>query len=159
MTQLAARLGSLLRARGATVATAESCTGGLIAAAITDVAGSSAWFERGWITYANSAKVELLGVPLAFIQDFGAVSEPVVAAMVQGACAASGAAFGIAVSGVAGPDGGSADKPVGTVWFAFATPEGIVTDRQRFGGDRAAVRAAAVEYALEQLVSLMEGGA
>ncbi|TJZ74068.1 CinA family protein [Chitiniphilus eburneus] len=153
---LAAELGCLLAARGATVTTAESCTGGLIAGAITDVPGSSAWFERGFVTYANLAKIDMLDVPPVFIQGLGAVSEPVAAAMAQGACERAGAQYAVAVSGVAGPDGGSADKPVGTVWFAWATPTGIVTERQQFGGDRAAVRAATVRHALARLVALIE---
>lgn len=152
----AALLGELLQRRGATVTTAESCTGGLIAGAITDVPGSSAWFERGFVTYANVAKIEMLDVPPAFIDGLGAVSEPVVAAMVQGACERAGAAYGIAVSGIAGPEGGSAEKPVGTVWFAWATPAGIITDQQRFAGDRASVRAATVRHALMRLNALIE---
>ncbi|GAA5787110.1 nicotinamide-nucleotide amidohydrolase PncC [Chitiniphilus shinanonensis] len=155
---LAAELGCLLAARGASVTTAESCTGGLIAGAITDVPGSSAWFERGFVTYANVAKVDMLDVPPAFIQGLGAVSEPVVAAMAQGACERAGAQYAVAVSGVAGPDGGSPDKPVGTVWFAWATPQGIVTERQQFPGDRAAVRAATVRHALARLVALIQDG-
>ncbi|WP_255987284.1 CinA family protein [Chitinolyticbacter albus] len=152
----AALLGELLLQRGATVTTAESCTGGLIAGAITDVPGSSAWFERGYVTYANDAKIDMLDVPPAFIQGLGAVSEPVVAAMVQGACERAGARYGIAVSGIAGPDGGTPDKPVGTVWFAWATPAGIVTERRVFAGDRASVRAATVRHALARLNHLIE---
>ncbi|MBM3115330.1 CinA family protein [Jeongeupia naejangsanensis] len=153
---LAAELGRLLLARGQSVTTAESCTGGLIAGAITDIAGSSNWFNRGFITYSNSAKVDMLDVPPAFIQGLGAVSEPVVAAMVQGAMAAASAEWGIAVSGVAGPGGGSADKPVGTVWFGLGTPAGIVTERCVFDGDRAAVRHQTVAHGLDRLVQLIK---
>ncbi|QKJ65635.1 CinA family protein [Deefgea piscis] len=153
---LASELGQLLLARGETVATAESCTGGLIAGAMTEIAGSSAWFERGYITYANQAKVSLLDVPAAFIDGLGAVSEPVVAAMAQGAADGAAARWAVAVSGVAGPTGGSVDKPVGTVWFAFATPEGIHTEKQVFAGNRSAVRMATVYHALLRLVALVK---
>ena len=137
------------------LATAESCTGGMIAAACTDLAGSSTWFERGFVTYSNEAKTQMLGVDAALITQHGAVSEAVVRAMVQGAIAHSRAQVAIAVTGVAGPTGGSAAKPVGTVWFGFATPAGVVTEVQRFAGDRAAVRAATVEHAFERLLALL----
>ena len=137
------------------LATAESCTGGMIAAACTDLAGSSAWFERGFVTYSNEAKTQMLGVDAALITQHGAVSEAVVRAMAQGAIANSRAQVAIAVTGVAGPTGGSAAKPVGTVWFGFATPAGVVTEVQRFAGDRAAVRAATVEHAFERLLALL----
>lgn len=133
------------------LATAESCTGGLIAGACTDLAGSSAWFERGFVTYSNEAKTELLGVDAALIAAHGAVSEPVVRAMVLGALQHSRAQVAVAVTGVAGPTGGSAEKPVGTVWFGWATPAGVHTEVQRFDGDRAAVRSATVRHALEEL--------
>ncbi|UXY13940.1 CinA family protein [Chitiniphilus purpureus] len=152
---LAAELGQLLAARGATVTTAESCTGGLIAAAITEAPGSSAWFERGFVTYSNAAKTEMLDVPPAFIEALGAVSEPVVAAMAQGACLRAGTHYAMAVSGIAGPGGGSPDKPVGTVWFAWATPHAIVTECRHWPGERAAVRSAAVQHALSRLVALL----
>jgi nicotinamide-nucleotide amidase len=134
------------------MATAESCTGGLIAAACTDLAGSSAWFERGLVTYSNEAKTDLLGVPAELIAQQGAVSEAVARAMVTGALARSRAQVAVAVTGVAGPGGGSASKPVGTVWLAWATPQGLWSERQLFAGDRAAVRQATVEHALAQLV-------
>lgn len=137
------------------MATAESCTGGMIAAACTDLSGSSAWFERGFVTYSNEAKTELLGVDPALIQMHGAVSEPVARAMVLGAVARSHARVAVAVTGVAGPTGGSADKPVGTVWFGFATPDGVVTEMRRFDGDRAAVRGATVQHALVRLRELL----
>jgi nicotinamide-nucleotide amidase len=146
------QLASLLVARGWSLATAESCTGGMIAAACTDLAGSSAWFERGFVTYSNAAKMELLGVPAPLIEQHGAVSEPVARAMAQGALTHSPARVSVAVTGVAGPTGGSAAKPVGTVWFGFAVDGQFTTELQRFDGDRAAVRAAAVRHALDGLV-------
>lgn len=149
------------------LATAESCTGGMIAAACTDMAGSSAWFERGFVTYANAAKTELLGVPAELIDQHGAVSEPVVRAMVQGAVARSRAQVAVAVTGVAGPTGGSPGKPVGTVWLGWCIPGGPVHQGQahvttaccHFPGDRAAVREATVQHALGQLAQLLRHGA
>ena len=140
------------------LATAESCTGGLIAGACTDLAGSSAWFERGFVTYSNAAKTEQLGVDATLIGTYGAVSEPVVRAMVLGALQHSRAQVAVAVTGVAGPSGGSADKPVGTVWFGWATPAGVHTEVQHFAGDRAAVRAATVHHALVKLEALLGAG-
>jgi nicotinamide-nucleotide amidase len=156
MLGLATELGRVLLARGQSVTTAESCTGGLIAGAITDIAGSSAWFERGFITYSNEAKMDMLAVPPEFFAKLGAVSEPVVAAMVQGACLLANAEWGVAVSGVAGPAGGSVDKPVGTVCFAFAGPTGIITEQELFDGDRAEVRKQTVRHALIRLIELIE---
>ncbi len=138
------------------LATAESCTGGLIAGACTDLAGSSAWFERGFVTYSNAAKTEMLGVDANLIAQHGAVSEAVVRAMVQGALAHSRAQVALAVTGVAGPSGGSADKPVGTVWFGWATPHGVHTTLRQFAGDRAAVRAVTVQHALAHLHTLLQ---
>lgn len=138
------------------LATAESCTGGLIAAACTDLAGSSNWFERGFVTYSNEAKTELLGVDAALIAQHGAVSEAVVRAMVQGALAHSHAQVAIAVTGVAGPTGGSVDKPVGTVWFGWATPQGRQSEVKFFKGNRATVRLATVRHALQKLTGLLE---
>ena len=138
------------------LATAESCTGGLIAAACTDLAGSSAWFERGFVTYSNDAKTEMLGVDAALIAQHGAVSEEVVRAMVQGALAHSRAQVALAVTGVAGPSGGSAEKPVGTVWLGWATPAGVTTEKCLFEGDRAAVRRATVHHAVRKLLGLLE---
>ncbi|MBT3067315.1 CinA family protein [Rhodoferax sp. U11-2br] len=137
------------------LATAESCTGGLIAAACTDLAGSSLWFERGFVSYSNAAKTELLGVPAKLIAQHGAVSEPVARAMATGALAHSHAQVAVAVTGVAGPGGGSVDKPVGTVWFGWATPSGLFSESQHFAGDRAAVRAATVQHALTRLLALL----
>ena len=152
-----ATLADALRARGWRIATAESCTGGLIAAACTDLAGSSDWFDRGFVTYSNQAKTEMLGVDAALIADQGAVSEAVALAMAEGALRRSRADLTVAVTGVAGPGGGSAAKPVGTVWLAWAgrAADGSVQSRawlQRFDGDRAAVRQATVAAALQGLL-------
>ena len=155
---LVQRLAELLLLHGWMLVSAESCTGGLIAAACTDLAGSSQWFERGFVSYANAAKTELLGVDAALIARCGAVSEPVARAMATGALERSAAQVAVAVTGVAGPGGGSADKPVGTVWFAWATPNGVVSERQQFGGDRAAVRQATVQHALATLLTLLNTG-
>lgn len=150
---LSAEVGErLLRARQS-VTTAESCTGGWIAKAITDIPGSSAWFERGFVTYSNAAKAELIGVQDATLADYGAVSAEVVREMAQGALQAAQANYAIAVSGVAGPDGGSLLKPVGTVWFGFATAQGkVVAHLQHFSGDRQQVRRQATAWALRTLL-------
>jgi nicotinamide-nucleotide amidase len=152
---LTADLAKILLQKGWLLASAESCTGGMIAAACTDLAGSSRWFERGFVTYSNAAKAELLGVDAALITRCGAVSEEVARAMAQGALAHSHAQAALAVTGIAGPDGGSADKPVGTVWFGWATPAGVFSEVQRFGGDRASVRQATVLHALGRLRELL----
>jgi len=140
------------RARGLRLATAESCTGGLIAATLTAIAGSSDVFDRGFVTYADAAKREVLGVPAELIADNGAVSEPVARAMAEGALGASGAGLAVAVTGIAGPGGGTEAKPVGLVHLAAALA-GAGTRHQRhvFGGDRTAVRVATVEAALSML--------
>ena len=162
-TELTHALAQALMQHGWMLATAESCTGGLIAARCTDLAGSSDWFERGFVTYSNEAKHELLGVDMALIAEHGAVSEAVAQAMALGALRHSQAQVAVAVTGIAGPSGGSADKPVGTVWFAWALPSDtgptlgaetawVKTECQRFDGDRAAVRAATVHHALDTLV-------
>ena len=145
----------LLLKKGWMLSTAESCTGGMIAAHCTDLGGSSQWFERGFVTYSNAAKAEMLGVDAELITTHGAVSEPVARAMAAGALQHSAAQVAVAVTGIAGPSGGSTDKPVGTVWFAWATPQGVVSETQWFGGDRVAVRAATVEHALRGLVRLL----
>ncbi len=149
---LADRLGHAALARGAMIATAESCTGGLIAGAITAIAGSSAWFERGFVTYSNLAKEQQLGVAPSTIARYGAVSEETARAMAEGAVRGARAQWAVAVTGIAGPDGGSPDKPVGTVWFAWAGPHHLQTLRRQFEGDRTAVREASVRVALEGLV-------
>jgi nicotinamide-nucleotide amidase len=135
--------------------TAESCTGGMIAAACTDLAGSSDWFERGFVSYSNDAKTELLDVQAQLLLSEGAVSEAVARAMVRGALAHSHAQVAVAVTGVAGPTGGSPVKPVGTVWFGFAVPGQVITEKRHFDGDRAAVRAATVRHAFTRLVELL----
>ena len=155
ITELTARLAELMQGRGLMLATAESCTGGMIAAACTDLAGSSAWFERGFVSYSNAAKTQLLGVPADCIASHGAVSEPVARAMAQGALTHSAAQVAVAVTGVAGPGGGSPDKPVGTVWIAWAMADQVRAERMQFSGDRAAVRQATVEHALQGLVALL----
>ncbi len=139
-----------------TVATAESCTGGLIAGALTDVAGSSAVVDRGFVTYSNEAKVAMLGVPMELIDTHGAVSEPVARAMVQGALANAPVDCAVAVTGIAGPGGGSVEKPVGLVHLAAARREGagVLLDRRVFPGDRNAVREATVRRALEMLLEV-----
>ena len=134
------------------LATAESCTGGLIAAACTDLSGSSAWFERGFVSYSNHAKADMLGVDAGLIERHGAVSEEVARAMARGAVAHSRAQIAVAVTGVAGPTGGSRDKPVGTVWFGWNIQGQLYSEVQHFEGDRAAVRAATVHHALRQLL-------
>jgi len=152
LMQLSEQVGQALNARGATVTTAESCTGGWVAKVITDVAGSSAWFGRSFITYSNEAKAQMIGVKSATLEQHGAVSEPVVVEMAIGALRAARADYAISVSGIAGPDGGSDAKPVGTVWFGFASARGEgITRRECFAGDREAVRRQATAYALKTL--------
>ena len=151
--ELAVSLGVALTARGWMAATAESCTGGLIAGAITDVPGSSGWFERGFVTYSNEAKIELLGVRPDTLSRFGAVSEETARAMVAGALERSRADVAVAVTGVAGPTGGTPEKPVGLVWLAWGVRGAAVeAASRRFPGNRAAVREAAVAVALAGLL-------
>jgi nicotinamide-nucleotide amidase len=152
------QLANALRARGWRMATAESCTGGLIAAACTAVAGSSDWFERGFVTYSNEAKTQLLGVPAALIAAHGAVSEAVAGAMAQGALQHAPVQLAVAVTGIAGPGGAVPGKPVGTVWLGLASPQGVQTELLQLGGDRSAVRAATVTAALERLVRAAADG-
>ena len=154
---LAALLGETLRRNGAQVSTAESCTGGGISDAITRVPGSSAWFEVGYVTYSNRQKTALLGVPELLLAQVGAVSREVVEAMVLGAQRLSNARYAVAVSGIAGPDGGTPNKPVGTVWLAWADGDRVCSQSRRFDGDRAAVRAQTVHCALNGLLSLSRG--
>ena len=152
---LVEQLARLLLDKGQRLATAESCTGGLIAGACTDVAGSSKWFECGFVTYSNDAKTEMLRVDAALLKRRGAVSEQAAQAMAQGALTHSHAQVAVAVTGVAGPTGGSRAKPVGTVWFGFVVPGQLITEKQHFDGDRAAVRAATVRHALIRLTELL----
>jgi nicotinamide-nucleotide amidase len=150
--QLSEKVGQALKAQGATVTAAESCTGGWIAKTLTDVAGSSAWFERGFVTYSNEAKSQMIGVSAVTLEQHGAVSEPVVVEMAVGALRAARASYAISVSGIAGPDGGSDEKPVGTVWFGVASATGQgVTQRECFAGDRESVRRQATAFALQLL--------
>ncbi|ENA5972258.1 nicotinamide-nucleotide amidase [Escherichia albertii] len=152
LMQLSEQVGLALKARVATVTTAESCTGGWVAKVITDIAGSSAWFERGFVTYSNEAKAQMIGVREETLAQHGAVSEPVVVEMAIGALKAARADYAVSISGIAGPDGGSEENPVGTVWFAFASASGEgITRRECFSGDRDAVRRQATAYALQTL--------
>ncbi len=153
---LVTRLATLLLAADQRVCTAESCTGGLIAKTLTDLAGSSDWFERGFVTYSNAAKHEMLAVPVSVIEDYGAVSEAVATAMAKGALRHSHADFAIAVTGVAGPGGGSVEKPVGTVWIAGASAKQQSAKLCQFDGERDAVRDATLIAALELLLDLIE---
>jgi nicotinamide-nucleotide amidase len=147
------RLAAILQEKGWMLATAESCTGGLIAAACTEVSGSSNWFERGFVTYSYESKTDMLGVDSALIATHGAVSEVVARAMAFGAVRQSRAQVSVAVTGIAGPTGGTDDKPVGTVWFGFMVDGVLTSETRRFDGDRAAVRAATVQHALAALLA------
>ncbi|GGX99656.1 hypothetical protein GCM10007160_29240 [Litchfieldella qijiaojingensis] len=158
LTTLAERLGELCRAKGVHVTAAESCTGGGVASTITDVAGSSDYFETGYVTYANTAKTRLLGVPESLLEAHGAVSREVVEAMVAGACRDSGAQWGVAISGVAGPGGGSEAKPVGTVWLAWGDERRQEAEHYLFSGDRRAIREQAVREALIGLIVRLDAG-
>ena len=147
------KVSAALLARGLTLATAESCTGGWIAKCCTDRAGSSGWFERGFVTYSNEAKSELLDVAAGLLETEGAVSEAVARAMAAGALRNSRADVALAVTGIAGPDGGVPDKPVGTVWFGWAVAGGrVAAECRRFAGDRDAIRRQAVRHALDGLL-------
>jgi len=159
MKELAKKLGAALRSRAAVLATAESCTGGWAAQAVTAIPGSSAWFERGFVTYSNAAKMELLGVREATLQTRGAVSEDTAREMALGALERSAATVALAITGIAGPDGGTAEKPVGTVCFAWAQKERAVkSETRRFAGDREAVRRQSVEHALRGVLKALDAG-
>lgn len=144
-------VGQALMAGGAWLAVAESCTGGLLAARITDVPGASAWFDRGVVTYSNRAKQDLLAVPEALLAAHGAVSGPVAEAMASGLRRRAEVDWTVAVTGIAGPGGGTPEKPVGTVWIAWAGPPGVSSERHQFEGDRAAVRRQTVNISLRGL--------
>ena len=151
---LASQLGAQLQSRGEWLTLAESCTGGGVASAVTAIAGSSAWFDRGFVTYSNAAKVEMLGVPETTLERHGAVSEATARAMAQGALRHSRADWAIAITGIAGPSGGTPEKPVGTVCFAWAQKEGgCEAQTAHFTGDRAAVRAQSVSHALRGILA------
>ncbi len=157
MEELAAQVGAKLKSHGLMLATAESCTGGGVAQAITDVAGSSLWFERGFITYSNAAKQQMLSVREESLEQYGAVSEMVVREMVAGALWHSSAQIALAVSGIAGPGGGTAEKPVGTVWFAWGLRDGEThASLHHIDGNRADVRNNAVMIALQGVLALVE---
>jgi len=157
LIELATRAGARLKTRGALLATAESCTGGWVAQAVTAVAGSSDWFERGFVTYSNASKCEMLGVSEDTLARHGAVSEPTAREMAAGALEASRASVAVAITGVAGPSGGSADKPVGMVCFAWAQRGGAARcETRHFEGDREAVRRASVIRALEGLIEVLD---
>jgi nicotinamide-nucleotide amidase len=150
---LAEQLGQQLLSRKLSMSTAESCTGGWIAKLVTDVAGSSEWFDRGFVTYSNLSKQEMLGVAEEALENYGAVSDTVARQMADGALARSQADISVAVTGIAGPGGGSPQKPVGTVWFAWAdSNHAAVAELQQFHGDRDAVRRQAVQHAIEGLL-------
>jgi nicotinamide-nucleotide amidase len=157
LTALANLVGARLRARGMMLATAESCTGGWVAQAVTAVAGSSQWFERGFVTYSNAAKMDMLQVKANTLQAHGAVSEQTAGEMAAGALAGGGARVAVAVTGIAGPDGGTADKPVGTVCFAWAQTGGKArAETRRFTGDRESVRRQSVIAALQGVLELLD---
>jgi nicotinamide-nucleotide amidase len=159
MDELAKRVGERLKARSAVLATAESCTGGWLAQAVTSVAGSSAWFDRGFVAYSNDAKEQSLGVRAATIARHGAVSEETAREMARGALERSPAAtLAVAVTGIAGPGGGTAEKPVGMVCFAWATGAEVTSETRRFSGDRESVRRQSVIRALEGVLAKLEGG-
>jgi nicotinamide-nucleotide amidase len=153
---LTLNLAQQLLQQGAMIATAESCTGGLIAKTLTDLAGSSAWFDRGFVTYSNAAKVDMLGVDPRMLDESGAVSEPTARAMAAGALRHSCARYAVAVTGIAGPGGGSEHKPVGTVWFGFADNDLVLSEMLRFRGDRAQVRQQTLRHALEKICAIVE---
>ena len=148
-------LAQILLSRNWTVALAESCTGGLVCATLTELAGSSEWFERGYITYSNEAKTECLDVATQFIESHGAVSEEVAQAMAEGARINSGSNVAISITGIAGPTGGSAEKPVGTVCFGWATENQTLTKTMHFDGDRQTIRQKATEFTLAELIALL----
>jgi len=157
MEALAKKVGARLKAAHAMLVTAESCTGGWVAQAVTSIAGSSDWFERGFVTYSNAAKQELLGVHPSTLKEHGAVSEETAREMAEGALARAKGTLALAVTGVAGPGGGSREKPVGMVCFAWASKKGSVVETQHFSGDRESVRRQSVVRALEGVLQHLDG--
>ena len=155
--QLSTLVGEALAQQGATLTLAESCTGGGVAHAITAVPGSSKWFGTGFVTYANGAKHKLLGVSAELLESEGAVSEQVVTQMAEGAKTVAGADFAVAISGIAGPGGGTDDKPVGTVWFCWSGPKGSIAQKHLFVGSRSEVREQAITICLKQLLHQVTG--
>jgi nicotinamide-nucleotide amidase len=158
MEDLARRVGERLAASGQVLAIAESCTGGWVAQAVTAIAGSSDWFDRGFVTYSNDAKQEMLGVRADTLARHGAVSEHAAREMAQGALARSKGTLALAVTGVAGPGGGSPEKPVGMVCFAWARKKSLKSETRRFSGDRESVRRQSVIHALEGVLKTLSGG-
>ena len=158
MDELAKRLGERLKAANAMLVTAESCTGGWAAQVVTSVAGSSAWFERGFVTYSNAAKQELLGVSAQTLRQHGAVSEETAREMARGALQRSRATVGLSITGVAGPSGGTREKPVGTVCFAWSRGGEVRSETRHFSGDRESVRRQSVILALDGVLKTLEGG-
>ena len=155
LSQLAMEVGGQLRDQGLVLATAESCTGGWLSKVITEVAGSSAWFDCGFVTYSNASKVAMLGVDIHLLDQHGAVSIPVVEAMVTGALARSCATLAVSISGIAGPEGGSADKPVGTLCFGWGKKDQPTQSAIcHFQGDRTQIRLQSVEFILRKLLEL-----
>lgn len=153
LLMLSTRIGAALARTGGFITCAESCTGGWVAKSLTDVAGSSGWFERGFVTYGNLAKSEMLGVKPSTLEQHGAVSDPVVLEMARGALAAAAADYAVSISGIAGPDGGTLEKPVGTVWFGFAGRQrAAFSQLMHFDGDRDEVRRQAVHFALKTVL-------
>ena len=155
ITQLSQRLGNKLFAKGWQISCAESCTGGGVGYAITSISGSSAWFKKGYITYSNDAKQELLGVTEQTLIQHGAVSAATVEEMAAGAAKQANAEVAVAISGIAGPDGGTSEKPVGTVWFGFFINGQSMSQKQLITGDRQAVRIKAIEFALSSTLELI----
>lgn len=155
LEQLAVQAGVALNEKSLMLATAESCTGGLVAAAITDISGSSGWFERGFVTYSNEAKTTMLGVPAKLIRDHGAVSEEVATAMAQGALLNSRAQLALSITGIAGPGGGTPEKPVGMVCLGWSNRLTTLVETQRFKGDRQQIRRQAAERALRGLLEMI----
>lgn len=153
---LATKLGQLLKSKNLFLVTAESCTGGEVAQIITSVSGSSNWFERGFVTYSNQAKIDMLGVKLETLQQYGAVSQETALEMASGALKQSQAQISLAVTGIAGPDGGTPEKPVGLVWFALATQLKTQGFMQNFQGDRIAIRDQAAKFILEELIKYLD---
>jgi nicotinamide-nucleotide amidase len=156
LEQLAVKAGDRLRKGQLLLATGESCTGGMVAAAITDISGSSQWFERGFVTYSNQAKIDMLGVPAELLHKHGAVSEAVAKAMAEGALLNSRAQVSLAITGIAGPGGGTPDKLVGMVCFAWSNRLTTLTETQYFKGDRTRVRVQAAQHALRGLLKLLD---
>jgi PncC family amidohydrolase len=157
LESLAEAVGAALRERGWTVAAAESCTGGLVTSVLTEIPGSSDYVRGGVVAYADRVKEEILGVPGELLFTHGAVSGPVAEAMARGVRSLLGTEVGVAVTGIAGPGGGSNEKPVGTVWFGVDGPQGSSTELRRFSGDRSQVRRGAVEHALTLLIQAAQG--